>query len=278
MSVDEAEESDRELGANGQPLERELEESFDAIVSAGCERLSRTWRTTLVTGFVGGIEVGVGVMAYLAVLEQTGDHLLAGIAFGVGFVALLLAHSELFTENFLLPITAVAARRGNLRQLGKLWLGTLVANLAGGWLIMGLIVLAFPAWHPQIVETANHFIELPFGVQSSCLAILGGAVITLMTRMQQGTDSDMAKIAAAMAGGFLLAGLQLFHSILDSLLIFGAIQSGADIGYLDWLRWFGRTLLFNIIGGVVLVTTLRLVRTKELLVRKRQEAAEDSSP
>lgn len=277
MSVDETEKDGQErLGANGRPVEHELEESFDAIVTEGCERLSRTWRTTLVTGFVGGIEVGIGVMAYLAVLEATGDHLLAGIAFGVGFVALLLAHSELFTENFLLPITAVAARRGNLAQLAKLWTGTLVANLAGGWVIMGLIILAFPAWHQQIAETAHHFLDLPFGLQSSCLAILGGAVITLMTRMQQGTDSDPAKIAAAMVGGFLLAGLQLFHSILDSLLIFGAIQSGADIGYLDWLGWFGRTLLFNVIGGVVLVTTLRLIRTKELLAEKRHEAENGS--
>ncbi len=261
------------LGTNDEPIEEELEESFDAIVTEGCERLSRTWRSTLVTGFVGGIEVGVGVLAYLAVLDATGDHLLAGIAFGIGFVALLLAHSELFTENFLLPIAAVAARKGSLGQLAKLWLGTLVANLAGGWVIMGLVVWAFPDWHDEIIQTADHFLDLPFGVQSSALAVLGGAVITLMTRMQQGTGSDVAKIIAAMAGGFLLAGLQLFHSILDSLFIFGAIDAGADISYLDWLGWFWRTLLFNVIGGVVLVTALRLVRTKELLVEKRKESA-----
>jgi len=58
-------------------------------------------------------------------------------------------------------------------------------------------------------------------------------VITLMTRMQHGTDSVPAKIAAAVAGAFLLAGLQVFHSILDSLLIFGALATGdAPFGYL----------------------------------------------
>ena len=54
--------------------------------------------------------------------------------------------------------------------------------------------------------------------------------------MQHGTDSVPGKIAAAVAGAFLFAGLQMFHSILDSLLIFGALlEGGTAFGYLDWL-------------------------------------------
>ena len=98
--------------------------------------------------------------------------------------------------------------------------------------------------------------------------------MTLLTRMQQGTSSDVARIIAAMAAGFLLAGLQLFHSILDSLLIFGAIHAGADVSYVAWIEWFGYTVAFNIIGGVVLVTVLRLVRTKELVKSERHRNPE----
>ena len=97
-------------------------------------------------------------------------------------------------------------------------------------------------------------------------------VITLMTRMQHGTDSVPAKIAAAVAGAFLLAGLQLFHSILDSLLIFGALPTGdAPFGYLDWLGWFGYTVVGNVAGGLVLVTLLRLIRSKERLKDERRQ-------
>ena len=116
----------------------------------------------------------------------------------------------------------------------------------------------------------------PIGAQSTCLAVLGGSTITLMTRMQHGTESDLAKIIAGFAGGFLLAGLQLFHSILDSLLIFGAIHAGAPIGYGDWLRWFSYTVVFNVLGGLLLVTALRLVRTRELLKEHRQQVATTS--
>ncbi|MGT2425813.1 formate/nitrite transporter family protein [Amnibacterium kyonggiense] len=93
--------------------------------------------------------------------------------------------------------------------------------------------------------------------------------ITLMTRMQHGTDSDVAKIAASVVGGLLLAGLQLMHSVLDSLLIFGAITLGrADLG--EWVRWFVPTVLLNVVGGVLLVTLLRLVRSKELIADARR--------
>jgi len=264
-----------ELGDNDAPVEEELEKTFDATVEEGAQRLERTFPTMLITGFFGGLEVGLGVMAYLLVLHETGNHLLAGLAFGIGFIALLLAHSELFTENFLMPIAAVAAREASLKRLLMLWGGTLVANLAGGWLFMGLLVLAVPAWHTLLIDTAREFVEAPLSFETAALAILGGSTITLLTRMHQGTESTTAKIIASVAAAFLLAGIPLFHSILDSLLIFGAIQAGADFGYLEWLNWFWYTLLFNIVGGVVLVTVLRLLRTKELVKERREQSPAD---
>jgi formate-nitrite transporter family protein len=94
-----------------------------------------------------------------------------------------------------------------------------------------------------------------------------------MTRMQHGTDSMFGKIAAAVAGAFLLAGLQMFHSILDSLLIFGALATGeAPFGYLDWIQWFGYTIAGNMVGGLGLVTLLRLLRSKDRLHEERADA------
>lgn len=271
-----SEERRRQLGDSNAPVEGEIAESFDRIVEEGAERLARSWPTMLITGTFGGMEVGLGVMAYLAVLHETQNHLLAGLAFGIGFVALLLAKSELFTEGFLVPITAVAAKEASIVQLLKLWGATLVMNLAGGWAFMWLIAHAFPEFKPELADAALHFVDAGFSWQSVCLAILGGSTITLMTRMQHGTDSDVAKIIAAMAGGFLLASLSLFHSILDSLLIFGAIHAGAPVTYGQWIAWFSYTLLFNMLGGLLLVTALRLLRNKVLIQERRRAAPEDA--
>ena len=258
-----------ELGETDSPMEDELATAFDRIVDEGAQRLHRGWREVLTTGLAGGLEVATGVLAMLAVYAETGSHLLAGIAFGIGFLALLLARSELFTEGFLVPVTAVVAGRAGVAQLGRLWAGTLVANLVGGWLAMWLIVHALPSLGPTAIESATRFVDAPLNLQSVCLAFLAGSAITLMTRMQHGADSEVGKVAAALAGAFLLAGLVLFHSILDSLIIFGALHTGAPFGYGDWLSWFWYTALLNMVGGLGVVTLLRLVRSKELLQRER---------
>ena len=259
----------REVGQSDAPVEDEIAESFDRIVGEGAQRLHRTWRAVLVTGTFGGIEVGLGVMAYLATMAETGSHLLAGLAFGIGFLTLLLAKSELFTEDFLVPITAVIAKEATAAQLAKLWGGTLVTNLTAGWAFMWLVVLAFPGLRATLIESGTHYADASLSAETASLALLAGAVITLMTRMQHGAESVPGKIVAAFAGAYLLVGLQLFHSILDSLLIFGAIHAGADVSYLDWLKWFGYTVVLNVVGGVVLITALRLVRSKELLDERR---------
>lgn len=206
----------------------------------------------------------------MATVHATGSDLLGGLAFSIGFLALLLGRSELFTEGFLVPIVTVAAKRARARHLGKLWSGTLVANLAGGWLVMWLVVLGFPDLHEELVKLASRYATAPLSAESMSLAVLAGAAITLMTRMQHGTDEMVGKIAAAVAGAFLLAGLGLFHSVLDSLLIFGALHTGdAPFGYLDWLQWFAYTVVGNMVGGLGLVTLLRLVRSKERLAQER---------
>ncbi|AMO61793.1 formate/nitrate transporter [Mycolicibacterium phlei] len=266
----------RRLGDSDSPIEDELETAFRRMVDEGTQRLHRTWREVLVTGFFGGTEVAVGVLAYLSVLHSGQNQLVAGLAFSIGFLALLLGRSELFTEGFLVPVTTVAAGRAGPGQLAKLWSGTLVANLVGGWVLMALIMAAFPKLHEQTIESAEHFVFAPLSVESVALAVLGGMVITLMTRMQHGTDSTVGKIAAAVAGAFVLAGLGLFHSILDSLLIFGALCTGAaPFGYLDWLAWFWYTALANMVGGLALVTLLRLLRSKDRIEEERERADKD---
>jgi formate-nitrite transporter family protein len=261
-----------ELGKTDGPVEDELTEAFDTIVSEGAQRLHRTWREVLSTGLAGGLEVATGVLALFAVLAETGSHLLAGLAFSIGFIALLLARSELFTEGFLVPVAAVVAGRAGVPQLAKLWGGTLVANLAGGWLFTWLIMTAFPQLGSTAIESATTFVKAPLDLQTVCLAVLAGSTLTLMTRMQHGTTSDPAKIVAAIAGGFLLAGLSLFHSILDSLIIFSALHTGAPFGYADWLGWFWYTALLNMAGGLLVVTFLRLLRSKDLIEKERAAA------
>jgi formate/nitrite transporter FocA (FNT family) len=147
------------------------------------------------------------VLAYLVVYHETGQPLLAAAAFPIGFIALLLARSELFTENFLVPVTARIAGRGSWPQLVRLWLVTLAANLVGGLVMAGLIAAA-----------------------------------------------------------------QLFHSVLDSILMFAGLLGGqAAYTWSDWAQALGRSGFGNLIGGIGLVTSLRLLQTPHRVAEERAD-------
>lgn len=255
----------------------ELDTAIDRTVVGGIPRLLRSWAGTLSTGFVAGLEVGLGVLALLYVKEQTGSQILAGLAFSIGFIALLLGRSELFTEGFMTPIAVVAAKRARLSDAVKLWSGTLAGNLAGGIVIAWFAMRAFPQLNHEAIHSASYFVDMGWTLRSFSLAILAGMAITLMTRMHNGTDSVVGKLVASVAIAFLLAGLRLFHSILDSLVIFFALQTTrAPFGYLAWLGFFALAVVGNVVGGVGFTTLVRLVRSHQRLIEHRQAAEADA--
>ncbi|MGI8750720.1 MAG: formate/nitrite transporter family protein [Acidimicrobiales bacterium] len=246
--------------------EYDVEESFDRIVDQGRARTRRPWADLLATGAVGGIEVGFGILALLSVEMMTGSKLLGGLAFSIGFIALLLGHSELFTEGFLVPVTVVVAGEARLRDLLRFWVGTLLGNLAGGLLLAYLVDKAFPDLQAVANSTAASYINAGLSLRTFCLAVLAGGAITLLTRMHNGTDEMLPKMVASIAIAFLLAGVHLFHSVLDSLLAFTALCTGhAPFGWLDWMAWFVWAVAGNLVGGLVLTTVLRLVRSRRRL-------------
>jgi formate/nitrite transporter FocA (FNT family) len=255
----------------------EVEETFERTVSEGRRRLSRPWAPLIATGLVGGTDVATGVLAFLLVRNAAGNteasHLIAGVAFAIGLVALTLARSELFTENFLVPVITVAVKQARPASLLRLWIVTLAANLAAGWLITWLIMAGYPQLDHVAVRSGASYAELGIGWRPFALALLGGAVITLMTWMQHGVESYGIKLVPAVTAGFLLAGGGLSHAIVGSLLIFAGLHSGLSrYGYLDWARSMSWAALGNIVGGVGLVTLLRMLQVPHRVQRVRADS------
>jgi formate-nitrite transporter family protein len=260
----------RVTAAPGERGEPAVEEAFDRLVSEGSDRLDRPLLALATTGFLGGVDIGVGVLAYLVVVDKTGQPLLGAAAFTIGFIALLLARSELFTENFLVPVTARVAGHGTWFRLVRLWVVTLAANLAGGLLMAGMIVVALPELRPAAASLGRHYATLGVSWRSLLLAILAGVVITLLTRMQHASDSFGPKLVAAVAMSFILVAAQLFHSVLDSIFMFTGLLGGrATYTWSDWARALGWSSLGNVIGGVGLVTSIRLLRVPHRVKEER---------
>jgi formate/nitrite transporter FocA (FNT family) len=262
--------------------EPEVEDTFERTVLEGRRRMSRGWPALIATGLVGGIDVATGVMAMLVVEAKTGDKLLAGLAFSIGFIALTLARSELFTEDFLVPVGAVIARQSRFRSLMRLWWVTCAANLVGGWIFTYLVVTGFSEVKQPAIEAGKHYIDLGLGWRAFSLALLGGAVITLMTWMQHSTENMGVKLVPAVTTGFLLAGLQLNHAIVNSLLIFAGLHTHqSPYGYLQWAETAGWAALGNMVGGVALVTMLRILQVPHKVMesaRNPSHSVEQNDP
>lgn len=274
--VDEKKQRER-MGDNDLDIEEELLGEAAFTVTEGTERLNRTWVELIVTGLFGGIDIGLGILAMILVKQATDSDILAGMAFGVGLLALKMAHSELFTEEFLLPINAIVAGQGTWVQLLRLWSVTLVCNLAGGLVFAWLTVLALPDYHGTIIDTANGYLDTGSVGTTIGLALLAGATITLSTRMQQGTSNDVVVALLCMISGFLVIGFGMLHGALNAMIIFGAMLAGADITVLDFLGWFVVVIPLNMLGGLAIITLPRLLRTRRILsaVRRGDLSLED---
>jgi formate/nitrite transporter FocA (FNT family) len=273
-------EDDQRPGVGSDPerdpgvAEQPVEEAVLRAIDEGRRRISRRTSALLATGVLGGIDVGTGVLALLFVEHETKSPVLAGLAFSIGFIALTLARSELFTEDFLVPVTTVIARQARARMLLRLWVGTLLANLVGGWVFTLLIVRGFPQWQSTAIEAGAHYVDLGLGVKAFSLAVIGGAVITLMTWMQHTTTSVALRLVPAVTAGFLLAGAQLNHAIVNSLLMFASLHTGhAPFGYLQWAQTAGFAAAGNVVGGLLLVTLLRVLQSPHTIKRERARPA-----
>jgi formate/nitrite transporter FocA (FNT family) len=250
----------RTFVAEADEEDEELSSTLEASVDKGDVRLHRSLRAEIATGLVGGADVALGVTALLLVKERTHSDVLAALAFSIGFIALTLAHSELFTENIILPITAVAAARDRVRSIVRLWFVVAVTNLAGGWLVMALVAMGFPELKQSAIEVSHHYLSYGIGRQAFAIAVLGGAIVALMTWMQEGAESEFGRIAAAVVAAFLLALGSLNHAVVMSLEMFAALQYGAPFGYASWLGVLAWATLGNLVGGTVLVAGLRLLQ------------------
>src|SRR3954468_4460835 len=142
---------------------RQPEETYEKPGGGGRRPLPPPPLELAATALVGGFDVAVGVIAYAlakAAIDGPAGDLVGAIAFGFGFVFIVVGRSELFTENFLNPVAGLERKKlGSWLKLGELWLVALVVNIVGG-VVVALIatsegVLPEGADKP-LVDLSNH--------------------------------------------------------------------------------------------------------------------------
>jgi formate/nitrite transporter FocA (FNT family) len=243
------------------------EEIYARVRREGRRRLSRPILELAATALVGGFDVSFGVVTYAltagAVQAHFGApaaHAAGAVAFGIGFVFVVVGKSELFTENFLVPIAGLERNFGSLRKLVELWAAALVLNLVGGTIFALILtsqgVLGSDA-QAQLIRLAERLAA--YSPTSALLsAIVAGALMTLMTWFVEGAaESTGVRILMSWIVGALILLGTFDHAIVSTIeLVFG-MRYGADVSIGDLFSNLGLAIAGNLIGGLLLVTFAR---------------------
>ncbi|HZU40121.1 MAG TPA: formate/nitrite transporter family protein [Solirubrobacteraceae bacterium] len=238
----------------------------------GERRLQRRPLSAAATGLVGGFDVmiGVAVMTVVAgALHYTMSAKLASVlgalVFGIGFVLISIGRSELFSENFLIPVGAVLERRQPLRRLPVLWVPTLIANVVG-MLILGLIFSTPKVLDHGAVIAAGHTADVfaERGAWAAFLsAVVAGLVMTLWTWLGIAVRTDIGRVLVALVIGFTIAAPSMNHVIVGTgEMMFGVLGGATHATWGDVGVNFLLALAGNLAGGTLFVTLTRFVQAR----------------
>ncbi|PZR83792.1 MAG: hypothetical protein DLM65_01200 [Candidatus Aeolococcus gillhamiae] len=260
------------------PVDEVLGEEPDDVIERGSAvgeaRLGRSTADILITAIIGGVEVSLGGLAAAVVIgallgaaPRAGLYaalVLAGVVFPIGFVFVILGRSELFTENFLIPVVAVVKGDGRAVDLLRLWAVSWVGNMFGCVAMAAMLSVPEAIGAPIIAgytAYADYKLNLPL-LAVFVSAVLAGLIMTVLTWLVLAVRNVLGKILVIWAAGFVVFAANTSHTVVGAALIFVGFQHTSH-SWLEVAAWMGITTAGNLVGGVGLVTIFRLAQTSE---------------
>jgi len=230
---------------------------YEAIRLEGEHELERPLAALAWSGLAAGLSMGFSFVA-MGLLHSLlpvapWSKLVVALGYGVGFVIVIVARQQLFTENSLTPVIPLlrAPSAAKLLKVGRLWAIVLASNL------LGTLAFAFALHRTGAFDAAaaNAFAELGREVMVGGFGshflrgIFAGWLIALMTWMLAGAD---ARAFIVMVMTYLIGIGKLSHVVAGSCdALFAVFNGDASLGqYLG--QFLVPTALGNMLGGIAL--------------------------
>lgn len=246
---------------------------YDVVRRYGDEEMDRPATSLWWSGLAAGLSMSFSLLAQ-AILqmylpEADWQRLLVSLGYPVGFVMVVLARQQLFTENtitVMLPVMAAPSAR-NFARAGRLWAIVLLANLAGT-LIAALFCTFTPVIQPELrdamlaisAESMRHGLpEMAF--RSITAGFLMAAMVWLIPA------ADTAQFYVIVLITYLIGVGNFPHIVAGSVESFMLVANG-ELGVGAMLGGFTLpVLLGNIIGGTVLFAMLSYAQVMKEIER-----------
>ncbi len=248
-------------------------EIYDRAVQEGERRLSAGRLELLASGFNAGFTIVFGI-AGLGILHglvepQFGTEIakIAGAAgFATGLVLLVVSRAELFTENFFDPIATVLAgrRQGGIAALLRLWMTVLALNLVAATILVLLLSVdgVLPDGAGRALQAAAEEMIGKDAAAEFVNALVGGALVTLLSFTLQAVDGVLSRAVMAFLVGFLLAVGPFAHVVVTfAHLLFGATGHAA-VAISEIAATVGMAVVGNLVGGVGFVSLAHIAQAR----------------
>lgn len=256
MSEDEVkEESEERTSPSGAVV-------YHAICKEGSDELERSTSALAWSGLAAGLSMGfslVGLGLLRAHIPDTDWRpLIVNFGYSLGFLIVVLGRQQLFTENTLTVILPLLTRRDGktLRNVARLWITVLLANLVGALLfalaIAKLDVFDF-ATNEAFMRLAQDSMRAGFAV-TLLRGIFAGWLIALMVWLLPFAESARVWVIVIITYIVGLGGLS--HVIAGAVETFYLAAIGRVTFYDAIAGYIIPALIGNVLGGVSLVAAI----------------------
>ena len=221
----------------------------------GDQELERSIAALFWSALAAGLTMGLSLMA-MGLLnsrlpDAEGFKVIASFGYCAGFLAVILARQQLFTENTLTAVLPIMSKPtlNNFGRLFRLWSVVLIGNL------MGTFLVAYVMLHLPIFDTPTDeaFLEIGRKVMENDVSqmfakgIVSGWMIATMVWMIPSMES--AKMWIIILITYLMALGDFTHIVVGTAEVSYLVFAG-ELPWKDfWLIFAGPTLAGNIIGG-----------------------------
>ncbi|MGH6989172.1 MAG: formate/nitrite transporter family protein [Stellaceae bacterium] len=231
---------------------------YEVVRREGEEEMRRPLTSLWWSGVAAGLSISFSVLAEAILRRHLPDTswrpLVAGFGYSVGFLIVVLARQQLFTENTITVVLPIAANPSlhNFIRLGRMWSIVFVANMVGT-LFAALFCTFTPVLSPGLLGTMRNLAEGMMSLDWGTMFFRGisaGFLIAAMVWLIPSAEGAQFLVITLMTWLIAIGGFT--HIVVGSMEAFLLVVHG-DIGIgRMFLDFFIPALLGNVIGGTVL--------------------------
>ena len=237
------------------------EEIYKQVATNAREELKRSSVALAISGFAGGMFMGLtalGTAVALAMLGHTnGAVMISRMFYPLGFIVVIVGRAQLFTENTLYPVALVLTEKRYFWHTLRLWAVVLPSNVLGAFAFASLVSLT-PALNPNFLAELSRLGMDAIANPSPTVfwsGVMGGWIIALAAWLVSGSHSITGSVMIIWMLTFIVGLGNFAHCIATSGEILVAVLTH-HAAWSSYPRWFGPAVLGNICGGVGMVTLL----------------------